>query len=180
MLDTFGIELEFGSKKPDLFLCEQLEVELGADSIYFPQDSWNISEDFSASDAKFIGMELRSPKFDVFPQLILSSLLAKLRALPCVITPTSGLHFHFSGPSFSYLCFLNDRKLGEISAKLLTLGNPSPKRLKHCGSITTFNTKASALRQLCEDHWECRVFDSTFEIEKVFSSFEKMLEVITI
>lgn len=178
MLDQYGIELECGSVVPDITLSRLLDIDISADSIYYVQNSvWNISEDFSASFDQFIGVEIRSPVFTIFPEEKLTKLLNTLKS-NCVVTPTSGLHFHFSGPSYVKLCFMSEAKLICLANKLFNLAKPNKSRAKYCNPLGGFNNKRSALRQITESHWECRVFNSSFSIEEIINNFSNMLEIL--
>lgn len=179
MLNQYGLELEFGSKIPDITLARILDIDINADSIYYIQNSvWNISEDFSADDEENMGIEIRSPIFTIFPEEKLTQLLSSLKDNECQVTPTSGLHFHFSGPSYVKLCYLDNNKLIYLANKLFTVAKPHKKRAHYCNPLGGFNTKRSALRQIAESHWECRVFNSSFDIKEIRSCFSNLLEIL--
>lgn len=179
MLDEYGLEIEFGSRMPDITLSRAMGVDLSADSIYYIQNStWNISEDFSASYGSLLGMELRSPKFTIFPEDDLLGYTHQLSENGCAITPTSGLHIHFSGPSYAKLSFLNDSRIQEISKRLFSLAKPNKEREKYCDPLGLNSTKRCALRQICDSHWECRVFNSTFSVAEIQNCFNLLVRIL--
>ena len=179
MLDKYGIELEFGAPIPDLTLSSILGIDLSVDSIYYTQHTvWSISEDLSASFAEYIGMEIRSPTWDIFPYDKVKGLCQQLSANGCRLTPTSGLHFHFSGPSYVKLDFLEEKTLQEISKRLFQIGKPRKERAKFCDPLGPKGTKRCALRQVADGHWECRVFNASFNIDEIKRDFDLMRKVL--
>ena len=175
----FGLELEFGGRCPDITLSEILGINLEVNSIYLIDYSeWSISEDCTADSEDLVGLEIRSPKFTEFPREELRQHCHHLSENGCRPTRTSGIHFHFSGPEFAFLQELPKVTLTELSKRLFCIGAPHKEREKYCLPNTDFSIKRSALRLVNDNHWECRVFNSTLDVCLIEGHFHKMLEVI--
>lgn len=183
-LNNFGLELEFGSPILDFELAECLEIDSAVGSIYlYENSSWVLGEDFSvvtSIDKDLFGVELKSPKFQIFPEESLSTFCDMVKKEGCRTTLTSGLHFHFSGPSFVKLCHMSSQDLQTLAYRLFCLAKPNKERSKYCDYNTGYKHKRCALRQVNGDHWECRVFNSTLNVDVIKSNFYKMLEVLNV
>ena len=170
----FGIEIEFACELPDITISEITGISLSRDSNTW----WNIGADETASDERGDGFELRSPIFSVFPEEELELHLNSISKIGW-ITPTCGLHFHFSGAGFNYLNFLDKSDFFFLSKELLNLGKPNPERSQFCQPCDSLHLhKNVALREISDSHWECRTFNSTFNSSLILNNFEKMLGVL--
>ncbi len=172
-IDQFGIEIEFSASIPDVTIAEITGIPLSRDC----NEGWNIGADQTASDDVGDGFELRTPPFTVFPD----DLAHKLKLIKKVgwINRTCGLHIHFSGPSFNYLYFLDKMDFLALSKNLYELGAPNPEREHFCQPHDcTHNHKNVVLRNIVDDHWECRVFNSSFDINLIKKYFDLMTGVL--
>lgn len=173
-VDQFGIEIEFASELPDITISEITEIALSRDDNTY----WNIGADQTASDEKGDGFELRSPIFSIFPK---EDLAFRLKSISKIgwITPTCGIHFHFSVAGFNYLSFIDKKEFLSLSQKLYELGKPNSERSHFCQPHDrTHNHKNVCLREVSDSHWECRVFNSSFSLPTISCYFQKMLGVL--
>ena len=170
--DRYGIEIEFGSCQADAAISEYLGIPL---SLYCddPSSQWNIGYDDSVQTDNLIGYELRTSIWSEFPHETLEKILSKLKNIG-TITPTCGLHFHFSGPSYSGL---ERENLKFKATRLFQLSNPHKEREHFCTLYPPVGSR-SVLRQIYKSHWECRCFNGTFEITEIKNNFERMRRVL--
>lgn len=177
MTAKYGLELEFGSTVPDYELANWLDVELEINKEqYQPNSEWLLGEDQSADSFPFIGLEIKSPIFTKLPTRgSLEFITRRLSAKCCAPTPTSGLHFHFSGDAYASLKTCDIR---ELSRRLFMIAGVKPVRVKYCDYTKSHTEKHGALRYIEGDHWECRVFNSTFDVGEIEDNFKKMKKII--
>lgn len=167
-IDLYGMELEFGSELSHDQVSNELSVPM---SICNLNHSWEIGVDETASSYTHYGYELRSPIFSVFPEDELRRIIKKLSNGKMCATETSGLHFHFSGPS--YINFgLDKEKTYIISRMLYTLAKVNPKRKTYCNPNVIGQN--GAIRHIIDTHWECRVFNSVFDYDLIIRNFDLM------
>jgi len=177
-INNFGIEIEFGSSLPMEELAKVLDVEIKLNSIYYTTGhAWMLDHDQSAGDDLLDGVEILTPIFNVFPIDELSKICEELRR-HVTITTTSGMHIHFSGPSFVGLEFLPFDKKRELSTRMVQLANPHIDRLRFCLPSSGAGNKQTAFRQIVDSHWECRVFNSTLDVDMIQKNFDTLNRVI--
>jgi hypothetical protein len=76
------------------------------------------------------------------------------------------------------LDFLEEKTLQEISKRLFQLGKPHRERIKYCDPLGSKGTKRCALRQVADGHWECRVFNASFNVDEIKRDFDLMRKVL--
>ncbi len=182
MMDTFGIELEAVSSYMAHEMADFLEIS-HEDNAYDPYKQWILKPEYQKETKtvcrmeKF-GIELISPQFVVFPEDSLGEYIDQLSANDCYVNKTCGLHFHFSGPSFSDWFNRKDVYVKFKALRLLQLANPHPQRVKFCRDFKSFHDKTCAIRHISEDHWECRVFNAELNLKYIIQKFETMRRVL--
>ena len=178
--DKYGIEIEFCTDLPIQVICETLGVNDSCDLGDFRNMFFNIGTDETVNTDMYQGFELRTPIFYEFPTFDLSTYLSKLKQISH-IHDLCGLHIHASGPSFIYLSLLEE--YGEFYKICKTLYNkfkPKIQRSHFCsvGPIEfTAYKKYRAIRKITEDHWEFRVFNSSFNIDYILNCFQAVLDL---
>lgn len=178
--DKYGIEIEFCTDLPIQVICETVGVQdsynLGNSRNMF----FNIGTDTTADTDMYQGFELRTPIFYEFPFFDLSTHLSKLKQISH-IKDLCGLHIHASGPSFIYLSLLEEYgDFYKICKNLYNKFKPNKNRSHFC-SIDPIgfsaNKKYRAIRKITEDHWEFRVFNSSFNIDYILNCFQTVLDL---
>lgn len=178
--DKYGIEIEFCTDLPLESICETIGVYNSYELKESRNSFFNIAQDQTADTELYQGFELRTPIFYEFPYYTLRNYLSKLRAIS-KINNKCGMHVHASGPSFIYLSLLEEYgEFYNICKYLHNKFKPRKDRSHFC-SVDPIqfaaNTKYRSIRKISEDHWEFRVFNSSFDINYIQKCFNAVLSL---
>jgi len=177
--DKYGIEIEFGSNLPIQVLCSSLKIRDSAELVNNRCMFFNIGNDPTADTDVYEGFELRTPIFYKFPYKKLNEYISKLKSLSFTSVHTRcGLHIHASGPSFIYLSLLSDEEFYKLCKKIYIKNQPYQQRSQFC-SIDKYAFQACKknrpIRKIADDHFEFRVFNSSFDLGYIFKCFQYVL-----
>lgn len=186
----YGLELEFGSLYTRYSLVQRLSKilpikvsEIGTIPDYTKY--WYLGTDASiisttADKQKGThGLELRSPIFSRFPSKTLSKILGFLRENHCFVTPTSGLHFHFSGIYLGghTLSEYFNSKMMELSRQVRKMRIAKHARKAHCLDISGRYTPVRLVESK-SNHYECRIFNSSLKTRAIYQNWKTLNKML--
>jgi len=107
------------------------------------------------------GLEFRTARiWSVFPYDAVSIMIRSMEMFHIVVTPTCGLHFHFSGVT------LTDDQFNRISEALLKTHYWHTR--KKWITDRSGETKYAPLRKICDGHYEARVFNASNKFHGIY------------
>lgn len=162
----FGIEIEFQGFISRTFLSAKID-NLGIITHESNDDHWQIGTDSSMDVIG--GYELRTPTFEFFPFDEFRKILSVLCKFGMIVDK-AGLHVHFSGQEINFW---------EMHKTIRSMKMPRKVRKYWCAGINGDEYyKYQPLRKIRDDHFEVRVFNSTFSLRAIHQNWKTVVKLI--
>ena len=163
----YGIEIEFQGFTSIDYLSEKI-YNLGIIITRINDyDLWQIGTDSSMEVSH--GYELRTPKFEFFPFDEFKKILSVLCRFGRTVEK-AGLHIHFSGQEIDFWTMHKTIRSMKMSRKA---------RKEWCGNRNGSEyDKYQCLRKIRDDHYEVRVFNSTFNLRAIHQNWTTVVKLI--
>lgn len=180
---NYGFELEFASSYGkhmirDLLTEAKIDIKISLNNLDPDYTKyWYLGTDNSVLDdavnlQDYMGYELRSRIFSDFPFDEVKSICEVLKKI-ARITPTSGLHFHYSYSSDNFI----SPSLVEEYVKRLRM--PKKERRRYCMQYyDKYRPICRVLNEALITHYECRVFNASLKPRAIFQNWKTLNTIL--